>query len=634
MPAWYYFSRPTQLAFHDLRRNKLKTMHLPTNIKSLLGLGLKFCPTPQLTTNRTVVTTTLDRHLRDLQLKHCFLNKPPPDDFNPRLYMKSKWIPPDWKRSKEIERRFDNFQKSYKKLMVCRKGRSNLLPFHRTALQMLQASTDTIIVQCDKNLGPACIDIASYIQLAFHDHLNDTSTYRFLTPQEAQYRADAIRKLLKQWTERWKTKLSTPELKFIRSALKDPDTDPISTFYLLMKVHKHPLKTRPIVSCSGTLLYYLGIWVDDKLQKIAQRQKSYFKSSFELKEDITKMDIPPHATVFTADAVSMYTNIHTETALRVITAYLFENEAWVSELLFGLPILALTEALRLIMTNNVFRFGDTHWLQLSGTAMGTPPAPPYATLFFAIHEEAILKEFGDNLLVYRRYIDDIFGVWLDTPSDNHQFQLFTKKLSEFGLTWEVNTRSQQVDFMDLTITISANRIMTRLYEKAMNLYLYIPPHSAHPPGVLSGLVYGNIFRIQRLCSEEYDRLRLTKEFYQRLLVRGYKSSQISPLFLKAQLNATQCRQPKELGSNTAFLHVPYHPNNPPSHQLQNLWKEQMIHPRYRQHLQTLTGVNRLIIAYSRPRNLGNLLSARNLNTHDGPPVSSYRIRNQARAIES
>jgi hypothetical protein len=85
--------------------------------------------------------------------------------------------------------------------MQCRKGRSNLLPFHRTALRFLQASTDTIIVQCDKNLGPTCIDIPSYIELAFNDHLNDPSTYRFVTVQDAQRQGDLVRKSLKQWND-------------------------------------------------------------------------------------------------------------------------------------------------------------------------------------------------------------------------------------------------------------------------------------------------------------------------------------------------------------------------------------------------------------------------------------------------
>jgi hypothetical protein len=289
MPSWYYFSRPTQVAFHDLRHKLSSDTILPANVKSLLGLGLKFCPTPRYTTNQTAVNATLSRHHQDIRLRHYFLNEPTTEDYNPRLYVKSKWMSPPWTQSPELERRFKNFRICYKKLMVKQPGKSNLLPFHRSALQILQSSKDTIVVTCDKNLGPACIDIPSYFCLAFRDHLHDNTTYRFLTPQEAQCHGSFIKSSLKAWIAKWKDNLNKHELRLICSALRNPDTDPISTFYLLMKVHKSRLKTRPIVSCSGTLLYYLGIWVDDKLQKFAKRQRSYFKSSFDLKKYLIAM---------------------------------------------------------------------------------------------------------------------------------------------------------------------------------------------------------------------------------------------------------------------------------------------------------------------------------------------------------
>ena len=44
-PTWYYFSRPSHLAFHDFTRSKKPAK----NLRSLLGLCLKFIPAPRYT---------------------------------------------------------------------------------------------------------------------------------------------------------------------------------------------------------------------------------------------------------------------------------------------------------------------------------------------------------------------------------------------------------------------------------------------------------------------------------------------------------------------------------------------------------------------------------------------------------
>ena len=54
--------------------------------------------------------------------------------------------------------------------------------------------------------------------------------------------------------------------------------------------------------------------------------------------------------------------------------------------------------------------------------------------------------------------------------------------------------------MDMTIQIKEGKIVTALYAKSLALYHYIPPNSCHPPGVLLGLVFGQILWIHWLCS--------------------------------------------------------------------------------------------------------------------------------------
>ena len=67
--------------------------------------------------------------------------------------------------------------------------------------------------------------------------------------------------------------------------------------------------------------------------------------------------------------------------------------------------------LRLIMTLNIFNFGDLSFKQLNGTAMGTPPGPPYAAVYYGNHEEKILPGQSQCIIYYRQFIDDVISIW-------------------------------------------------------------------------------------------------------------------------------------------------------------------------------------------------------------------------------
>ena len=142
----------------------------------------------------------------------------------------------------------------------------------------------------------------------------------------------------------------------------------------------------------------------------------------------------------------------------------------------------------------------------------------------------------------------------------------------YGLEWIFEECSDKVNYMDTTIAIRKDWIVTSLYEKAVNLYFYIPPHSSHPLGVLTRLVSGNILRINSLFSKQDDINRRMKEFYARLLVLGYQRDLLIPTFTtgitracafikRVSVRGCVSEQDKDT-QGRVFFHLPYHPRKP------------------------------------------------------------------------
>ena len=638
------------MAFHDLT-TKMKPH---PNLKSLLGLSLKFIPTPRNNVPwHEYATNTFPKFERAMRLKAFFAHRkhgrafegwedyqdPTADmtkeeawGYNRRMYIPTLWEPPDWaKFPPPLLYRMDKFRQEVQSIVKPKKCKTNLLPHQQRALRLLQSQKDFLVVQCDKNLGPAIIERDEYIKIAIRDHLQDHQTYRRLNQDTANRERQKIKRLFDKWRETFKKVLDKNEKRYLDYHRQNYD-DEFSTFYVTMKVHKTPLKTRPIISTSGTLLRALGVWCDSKLQIAAQQCQCYFKDTFELKKQLEDVTLPPGALLFTADATSMYTNIPTNKALRRIKEYLEEKKY------DGIPVKALMFGLKIVMKWNVFKFGDLTYKQRTGTAMGTPPAPPWAIVYYATFEETFLPDFQQELHLYKRFIDDVWGIFIVNPRNPGRFQEFITAMNnpESELEWIVQPLSNHVIFMDIEIMIRENKLATTLYEKANNLHLFIPPQSSHPPGLLSGMVHGMIFRIYQLCTDPEDQRLKTLQLLQHFRYRGWTNQQVKPLMRRAIRRATSGYEPKSQSlrkremDRSIVLHLQYHPKNPKPHTLQQLWRDKILSPftqrklfQLRNYKFCIIEVDRMIIAHSRTRNLGNLLSYRDIKEDSGPPTSSF-----------
>ncbi len=247
-----------------------------------------------------------------------------------------------------------------------------------------------------------------------------------------------------------------------------------------------------------------------------------------------------------------------------------------------------------------------------------------------------MDKFLPHLCFLRRFIDDGFGIWLkdeDESKDIESWNKFTTLINSMGLTWEFTERSRTAVFMDLAISLENGHFHTKIYAKPMALHLYIPPASSHAPGLATGLIFGHMLRVHRLCSHQHDIDREIDLFFQRLRNRGYTSEIILPLFKRAEVNARErlarekdmelddyiINKDKLEHNSRLFFHLPFHPSNPDSAAIQKIWRENIATPFGRKELSEISNgsghkvdISKLTVAYSRGPNLGNLLSCRKL----------------------
>ena len=116
---------------------------------------------------------------------------------------------------------------------------------------------------------------------------------------------------------------------------------------------------------------------------------------------------------------SLYTNIKPDDAIKNICRYL-KNEKLIKTKHFDL--IAFRKLLKIIFTNNVFKFNDSFYLELIGLPMGCKCGPTVANLNLYIMEKGWVDQ--NKSLCYSRFIDDFFcatEVQLDKVDLQRQF---------------------------------------------------------------------------------------------------------------------------------------------------------------------------------------------------------------------
>ena len=189
------------MAMHHLIR---KGVPILKNLSSLVGLGINFCPIGKFA--RPDPANTLKRFRKDLFTKAFYVGRSIEkyEIVIPKMHVESEWEPKKWDLPLSIVERYDKFETSIKMLYrkKCRQE-NNLLPYQKLALRALALRDDSLIVNCDKNLGPAVIDTSTYAQHALSEHL-DTPAYKKLTEIQATAHMQRVASKIRRWLQKQK----------------------------------------------------------------------------------------------------------------------------------------------------------------------------------------------------------------------------------------------------------------------------------------------------------------------------------------------------------------------------------------------------------------------------------------------
>ena len=605
---------------------------VPAGVTPFLGLGLKFCIKTPRPTNK--LNKTFERFNNDVRRIHYFKTHPPEEEdegevtYIPELYIKSDWEPPKCADA-SIEKSMADFETT-----LCREQQlynkptlSNLTPRQWRMAELLKDNDKFITIEGDKNLGGCILIRDTYNHRACTEHLGDRTIYQPLSKEEARRRLGKLRYNIRSFYSKWRAKriMSKAEVVYLQRALEE-NPEQHARFRMSLKVHKTPWKMRPIVCCAGTFMNHLSRWLDYWLQKLKPFIPTYLRDSKHILTLLAELGpLPPNAKLFTADANSMYTNIDTDHAIEVINAWLDSLD-----LPQGYPLEAVKEAMEMVMRNNIFEWGNMLFLQLLGTAMGTSAACMWATIYFAVHESGLLiPKYNNQLLLFRRFIDDIFGIWIG--NDNASWEEFKSDTNNFGiLTWEFEELSQSVNFLDLTITIESNKIITKTYQKALNLYQYLGPQSAHPPKMIKGVIYSLLKTYHQQNSRESDYNAIVAKTFNRYCNRGWNRAILKGYILDADQRvkstvpkvpppaAPPSETPLPNNKETLYIHMEYHPNDIPRHRVRAIFNH------YCQELfKDRLDITQSIVAYSRPPNIKDTVTKAKLHQAPGRNASKF-----------
>jgi hypothetical protein len=504
----------------NLNVHNLTGGQVDTDVLHALGNGLKFCPNPPPILRTTTARNALINAIEQAGWK-AFFSKDGmgnTNDYDRRLPIAATHKP----CIVHVGNGFEAFKERALAAI------NTIFPHSATA-QPCKAANKLVkklrninpelkIVPTDKNIGVAILRLEQYDEMVTK-HLRDTSTYQAICPTDLQRRLTSLRAnheaLVKQMVQHYGRRSHAAKY-LLHSSRIDTEIPP---FHVLPKLHKPSTSkgelpaSRPIVGAVNSISTCWSKLLDVWLSK-CKRQHTVL-SSAEVLAALHNEAFPKDARLISLDATALYTNIPQEHLRAAVTTALQEVD-----LEADIPHHLVNSVLDMVLKGNIFKYREEAFVQLRGIAMGTNAAVQLADTFLDKFFDCTFNNM-EGVHWFARYIDDVVAIvsWPNT-------QAAVSKLEGLapGIDWKL-VETTPLPVLDLALelidTPKGREIRSSLYQKPINIYGYLPWHSAHDRAVFRGFVKAECQRFARACSKRSDYQVAVNMFARRLRARGY-----------------------------------------------------------------------------------------------------------------
>lgn len=359
---------------------------------------------------------------------------------------------------------------------------------------------EILVFRSDKGNTTVILFKQQYHTLAMNI-LEDTNTYKLLNRDPTG--------TIQQKANKRVSKLKTDSMIDDYTAKKSMIYNAVaSKFYGLPKIHKDPIKLRPIISSIDAPNCKIAELITDIMTKAYDTNCQYYiRDSFQLAEIMNNRRIPQGFVIISLDVVSLFSNIPLHLAVDVVT------KKWEQiSRQCAIPLDRFIELIEFVFNNTCFSFDNKHYRQILGTPMGSKCSPIIALYVMDELLDTCIPQLSFQLPFIKKYVDDLVCV---VPEDKQDeiLQVFNAYNEHLKFTIEKEDEQNSVPFLDSRMIRTADNIIKLdWYTKPTSSGRYLNFLSDVSMKMKANLVLQMRNRIYKICHPDFYQQNVNKLF--------------------------------------------------------------------------------------------------------------------------